>query len=78
MTQRKAALVTGAGTGIGAAAAIALARAGYDVAINYSRSEGPARATAAECEKAGAKTLLLKCDVSEEAGVKAMMEGAVV
>jgi 3-oxoacyl-[acyl-carrier protein] reductase len=74
MTQRKAALVTGAGTGIGAAAAIALARAGYDVAINYSRSEGPAKATAAECEKAGAKTLLLKCDVSEEAAVKAMME----
>lgn len=74
MTQRKAALVTGAATGIGAAAAIALARAGYDVAINYSRSEGPAKATAAECEKAGAKTLLVKCDVSEEAGVKAMME----
>ena len=73
MTQRKAALVTGAGTGIGAAAAIALARAGYDVAINYSRSEGPAKATAAECEKAGAKTLLLKCDVSEEAAVMAMM-----
>ncbi len=73
MTQRKAALVTGAGTGIGAAAAIALARAGYDVAINYSRSEGPAKATAAECEKAGARTLLIKCDVSEEAAVKAMM-----
>ena len=34
----KAALVTGSATGIGRAAAIALARAGYDVAINYSKN----------------------------------------
>ena len=40
---RKAALITGAANGIGAAAAIALAKAGYDVAINYSRSDDQAR-----------------------------------
>ena len=45
---RRAALVTGSATGIGAAAAIALARAGNDVAVNYSRSEDAARATASE------------------------------
>ncbi len=71
---RKAALVTGAANGIGAAAAIALAKAGYDVAINYSRSEDAAKATAAECEKAGAKTLLIKCDVSDDAGVREMLK----
>ena len=35
---RPAALVTGSASGIGRAAALRLARAGYDVAINYSRS----------------------------------------
>ena len=71
---RKAALVTGAANGIGAAAAIALAKAGYDVAINYSRSDGPAREVANQAEKAGAKTLLYKTDVSDDAGVRAMLK----
>ena len=71
-TQRPVALVTGGGTGIGSAAVIALAKAGHDVVINYSRSEGPAKSTADEAAKFGAKTLLCKCDVSDEASVKAM------
>ena len=71
-TSRKAALVTGAATGIGRSAVLALARAGYDVAINYSSSEKAARETAAAAEKLGAKTLVVRCDVSDEAGVRAM------
>ena len=74
MASRKAALVTGAATGIGAAAVRALARAGYDVAVNYSSSEKAARETAAEAEKLGAKTLLVRCDVSDEKAVRAMLE----
>ena len=74
MTSRKAALVTGGATGIGAAAVLALARAGYDVAVNYSSSEKAARETAAEAEKLGAKTLLVRCDVSDEKAVRAMLE----
>jgi 3-oxoacyl-[acyl-carrier protein] reductase len=70
---RKAALVTGAATGIGRAAAIALARAGFDVAVNFSRSGNEARVTAAECEKAGAKTLAVQADVGDDAGVRRMM-----
>ncbi|HEY3074983.1 MAG TPA: SDR family oxidoreductase, partial [Burkholderiales bacterium] len=73
MTSRKAALVTGAATGIGAAAVLALARAGYDVAVNYSSSEKAARDTAAQAEKLGAKTLVIKCDVADEPGVRAML-----
>jgi 3-oxoacyl-[acyl-carrier protein] reductase len=69
----KAALVTGGASGIGRSAVLALARAGYNVAVNYSSSEGAARATAAEAERLGAKTLLAQCDVSDEAGVRAMM-----
>ena len=71
-TSGKAALVTGGATGIGRSAALALARAGYSVAINYSSSEKAARETAAEAGKLGAKTLLVRCDVSDEAGVRAM------
>lgn len=73
MTQRKRALVTGGATGIGRAAVLALARAGYDVAINYGASADAARATAAEAEALGARTLVLQCDVSQETQVRAMM-----
>jgi 3-oxoacyl-[acyl-carrier protein] reductase len=73
MASRKAALVTGGATGIGAAAVVALARAGYDVALNYSSSESAARETAGEAEKLGARTLVVKCDVSDEKGVRSML-----
>jgi NAD(P)-dependent dehydrogenase (short-subunit alcohol dehydrogenase family) len=45
---RPAALVTGSASGIGRAAALRLARAGYDVAINYSRSGDAAAETLTE------------------------------
>src|SRR5262245_33091141 len=70
MASRKAALVTGGATGIGRAAVLALARAGYDVCINYGSSEGAARETA---KQAGGNSLLVKCDVSDEAGVRRMV-----
>ncbi|HJY76126.1 MAG TPA: SDR family oxidoreductase [Burkholderiales bacterium] len=73
MPSRKAALVTGGATGIGRSAVLALARAGFDVAVNYSSSETAARETAAEAEKLGAGTLLVRCDVSDEKGVRAML-----
>jgi 3-oxoacyl-[acyl-carrier protein] reductase len=74
LASRKAALVTGAATGIGRAAVLALARAGFDVALNYSSSEAAARETAAEAEKLGASTLVVRCDVSDESGVRAMLQ----
>src|SRR5437667_11756387 len=73
MASRKVALVTGAATGIGASAVLALARAGYDVAVNYSSSEKAARDTAAQAEKLGAKTLVIKCDVADEPAVRKMI-----
>ena len=71
---RKVALVTGASTGIGRAAAVALAAAGFDVMINFSRNEQAARTTAEQAQAQGAKTLLFKCDVSDDAGVRKMLE----
>jgi 3-oxoacyl-[acyl-carrier protein] reductase len=74
MTSTKlVALVTGAATGIGRSAAIALAKNGYDVVINYSKSHDAAKITAGDAEAAGAKTLLYRCDVSDDAGVRAML-----
>ena len=74
MTQAKpVALITGAATGIGRAAAVALAEAGYDVVINYSRSEQAARETAALAQAKGAKTLLFQCDVSDDPLVRKML-----
>jgi 3-oxoacyl-[acyl-carrier protein] reductase len=70
---KPAALVTGASTGIGRSAAILLAKNGYNVVINYSRSEDAAKITAREAEAAGAKALLYRCDVSDDAGVRGML-----
>jgi len=70
---KRAALVTGAASGIGRAAALALARSGYHVAINYSKSEKEAKAVAEEAGRSGARTLLCRCDVADEAGVRAML-----
>ena len=73
MPSRKAGLVTGGATCIGRSAVLALARAGFDVAVNYSSSETAARETVAEAEKLGARTLLVRCDVSDEKAVRAML-----
>jgi 3-oxoacyl-[acyl-carrier protein] reductase len=71
--EKPAALVTGSATGIGRSAAVALAKHGYDVVINYSRSEEAARLTAQQAQAAGGKTLLFRCDVSDDTRVRAML-----
>jgi 3-oxoacyl-[acyl-carrier protein] reductase len=70
---RKVGLVTGAATGVGRATAVALATAGFDVAINYSRSEAEAGETAELAKQKGAKTLLIRCDVSDDPAVRSML-----
>jgi 3-oxoacyl-[acyl-carrier protein] reductase len=77
MTPRKTAIVTGSATGVGAATALLLARRGYDVLINYSRSEQQARASEAACRDAGADTLLLRGDVSDDADCRALAAAAI-
>ena len=71
---KRAALVTGAASGIGRAAALALARAGYDVAINYSKSEREAKAVAEEAGRSGVRAILCPCDVADETGVRTMLK----
>ena len=71
-TPRKVSLVTGSATGVGAAAARILAGRGWNVVINYSRSQAQAQATQAACDAAGAETLLLRGDVAQDADCRAL------
>jgi 3-oxoacyl-[acyl-carrier protein] reductase len=70
---RQVALVTGSASGIGKAAALRLARAGHDVAINYSRSEGRAKETLDELNTFGGSHLALRGDVSDDNVVRTMI-----
>lgn len=67
MSERRVALITGSATGVGAAAALQLAQRGWNVVINYSRSEAEARASEQACRAAGAETLLVQADVAQDA-----------
>jgi 3-oxoacyl-[acyl-carrier protein] reductase len=73
VSERKVALVTGSATGIGRATALRFAQAGYDVVVNYSRSEEDARETLRLVEAAGVRGLLIACDVGEDASVRGMI-----
>jgi 3-oxoacyl-[acyl-carrier protein] reductase len=77
MHQRKSAIVTGSATGVGAATALGLARRGYDVLINYSRSEREAKESERACREAGADTLLMRGDVADDAACREMADAAV-
>jgi NADP-dependent 3-hydroxy acid dehydrogenase YdfG len=67
----KIALVTGASSGIGKETAVALAHAGYSVVLAGRRIE-LLEATAAEIQKAGAKSLAVHTDVADPAAVRAL------
>lgn len=71
---RPVALVTGSATGIGRACAIQFAQRGYDVIVNYSRSETDAAETARLVEGAGVRALVIRCDVSRDAEVRKMID----
>ncbi|MFI4931814.1 MAG: SDR family NAD(P)-dependent oxidoreductase, partial [Burkholderiales bacterium] len=77
MHQRKTAIVTGSATGVGAATALMLAQRGYDVLINYSKSEREAKESEAACRAVGADTLLLQGDVADDAACRALAQAAV-
>jgi 3-oxoacyl-[acyl-carrier protein] reductase len=63
------AVVTGAGSGIGRAIALALGKRGLDVAI-LGRTEETLRSTAAEVERSGVRTVVVRADVSVEEDVE--------
>jgi 3-oxoacyl-[acyl-carrier protein] reductase len=73
----KVALVTGGNTGIGRAVALAYADEGADVAIAWIAREPEARSLVTDVERRGRHALALRCDVTSEADVQALVDGVV-
>ena len=71
---RPVALITGASNGIGKQLALSFAQNGYDLVINYASSEASAKEVATQCERYGAKTLVIGCDVSKYDAVGKMVQ----
>ena len=72
----KTAVVTGGSRGIGRAVCVELARQGANIVLCYAGNETAAEETAALCREAGAQVLAVRCDVTDEAAVKALVKAA--
>ncbi len=70
---KEAALVTGAAIRLGKEIALGLAQAGYDIALHYNASVGPAEETAAEIRALGVDCLLFQQDLSDTAVLSAFI-----
>lgn len=76
MSERKAAIVTGASRGIGRAAAVRLAKMGMDIVFTYNSGVDAAVETKALCEAQGAKVLAVQADVSKSENCEKLVEQA--
>ena len=72
----KTAVVTGGSRGIGRAVCLELARGGANVVLCYAGNEAAAQETVSACEALGARALAVRCDVSDAAQVKGLMDAA--
>lgn len=70
------ALVTGSATGLGRSIAVKLAARGADVIVNYARSSAEAEEAADLCRAEGAQVQVVKADVADPDGCKALASAA--
>ena len=68
----KTVVITGASRGIGAACAIVCAKAGWDVAVNYTRDAAAAERVAREVRALGRRAIHVQADVADEPALLAM------
>jgi NAD(P)-dependent dehydrogenase (short-subunit alcohol dehydrogenase family) len=73
----KTVLITGGAKRLGRASAMAMAQAGADVAITFRNSAREAQHTVIDLCGFGVRAVALRCDVTDEKSVKAMMKDAV-
>jgi 3-oxoacyl-[acyl-carrier protein] reductase len=76
MRSRQAVFVTGSSRGIGLAAAIELARTGWDVALNGLADDTELAEAASHVAQHGGKVVTVVGDVSNLAGLDAMLDAA--
>lgn len=72
----KTVLITGGAKRLGRAAALRLADAGADVAITFLTSAREARETVVEISAFGVRAFALRCDITDESQVRAVMKDA--
>ncbi len=72
----KTCLITGGAKRLGRASALALAEAGADVAITFLNSSREAQRTVVDLSSFGVRAFALRCDITSESSVKAMMKEA--
>ena len=75
--KKNTAIVTGASRGIGRSIAITLGAAGYNIVVNYSRSESEALSVCEEITACGGSAISFCADVSNETEVVAMTNFAI-
>src|SRR6516162_7224047 len=68
------AIVTGSSTGLGKAIAQTLGAAGAKVALNYFNNRERAEKTLNELQAAKVRTVLVRCDVTTDAGVETLYQ----
>lgn len=74
MSETRVALVTGSATGVGRACAVRFATQGFDVVVNYPGTDREeAEETVLLVKEQGSEALLVKCDVSSDNEVVAMI-----
>jgi 3-oxoacyl-[acyl-carrier protein] reductase/pteridine reductase len=73
----KTALITGGAKRLGRQSALALARAGVDVAITFQHSGREAQQTVIDLAGLGVRAFALRCNITEEKSVRAMIKEAV-
>lgn len=73
MARRKVALVSGSATGIGRAAACQFAERGYDVVVNYSKSQDDAEETAEGVRARGTDVRIVRADAGVDAEVRRLV-----
>ncbi len=71
---RRRAVVTGGAVRVGRATALELARSGFDVAVHYRGSAGPAEEVAAACRALGADAFTFEADLAEPHAIQALCE----